>query len=273
MVTATGGCAQPVRLRGRRLTIDTSTGEVLDEYNTENEPTGYLLIACGNRRTARCPACADLYRKDAYHLVFAGLAGGKGVPDTISEHPRIFVTLTAPSFGSVHTIRAREGKQLPCRPRREGSICQHGRPASCMARHDPGDPQFGTPLCADCYDYQGAVLWNAHAGQLWKRFRIYTELREWSHMLGYRHFLTKSRRYSTTLSALRQARADHRAAELRQRNGQPDLDKLRVIYESEWRFAGSGHREGEALWAEATRSRYVSHAQSERKSPAHNRQD
>jgi hypothetical protein len=100
----------------------------------------------------------------------------------------------------------------------------------------------------------------------------YSELRlpEWSHMLGYRgHFLTKSLRYSTTLSALRQARADHRAAKLRQRNGQPDPDKIRVIYESEWRFAGSGHREGEAQWAEATREQVrVARTIKERQSPS-----
>lgn len=175
MVTATGGCTQPVRLQGRRLTIGTSTGEVLDEYSTDDEPTGYLLIACGNRRASRCPACSDVYRKDAYHLIFAGLAGGKGIPDTISSHPRVFVTLTAPSFGPVHTRREHGGQTRPCRPRRKGDTCQHGRPVFCALRHDADDRRLGTPLCPDCYDYQGAVLWNAHAGQLWKRFRIYAE--------------------------------------------------------------------------------------------------
>jgi hypothetical protein len=35
----------------------------------------------------------------------------------------------------------------------------------------------------------------------------------WAHMLGFRgHFSSKSRRYSTTLGELRQARADYRAA-------------------------------------------------------------
>jgi hypothetical protein len=80
-------------------------------------------------------------------------------------------------------------------------------------------------------------------------------LRQWSHMLGYRgHFLTKSRRYSTTLSALRQARADYQAAEHRQRNGQPEPAD-NVINESHWRFTGSGYRKGEAIWAEVARQR------------------
>jgi integrase len=39
-------------------------------------------------------------------------------------------------------------------------------------------------------------------------------LRAWAHMLGFRgHFSTKSRRYSTTLGALRDARADWRRAQ------------------------------------------------------------
>ncbi len=75
-------------------------------------------------------------------------------------------------------------------------------------------------------------------------------------MLGYRgHFLSKSRRYSTTLTALRQVRADHRAAEGRQRHGQPEPVGGNVITEARWHFAGSGYRQGEAMWADAARER------------------
>jgi hypothetical protein len=39
-------------------------------------------------------------------------------------------------------------------------------------------------------------------------------LRQWAHTLGYGgHFSTKPRRYSTTLTALRNARRDHQVAE------------------------------------------------------------
>jgi hypothetical protein len=35
-----------------------------------------------------------------WQLVYAGLAGGhKGVPESLAEHPQVFATLTAPSFG------------------------------------------------------------------------------------------------------------------------------------------------------------------------------
>lgn len=39
--------------------------------------------------------------------------------------------------------------------------------------HKPKDRLIGQPLCLDCYDYPGAVLWNAHTGVLWRRFTTY----------------------------------------------------------------------------------------------------
>ncbi|MFF4989922.1 replication initiator [Streptosporangium saharense] len=171
MVYATGGCAQPIRLRGERLTLDAATGEVLDAYRTADEPTGFLLTACGNRRASRCPACSAVYRDDTYHLIISGLQGGKGVPEEVNAHPRAFVTLTAPSFGPVHAHRlGKDGKTLPCRPRRNAPVCPHGRPEGCGARHEQDDSRVGQALCESCYDYRGAVLWNAHAGELWRRF-------------------------------------------------------------------------------------------------------
>ena len=47
-----------------------------------------------------------------------------------------------------------------------------GSPASCSARHAPDDPRPGEPLCPDCYDYTGSVLFNALAPELWRRFTI-----------------------------------------------------------------------------------------------------
>ncbi|WP_329081433.1 replication initiator [Streptosporangium sp. NBC_01469] len=428
MVYATGGCAQPVRLHGERLTFDGTTGEILDVYRTADEPTGFLLTACGNRRASRCAACSATYKDDTYHLIISGLRGGKGVPEDVGGHPRVFATFTAPSFGAVHAHRTgRDGKTLPCRPRRDSPTCQHGRYEGCGRRHDRDDPQVGQPLCVDCYDYRGAVLWNAHAGELWRRFTqalpavlarllgvsrahlretlrlsyakvaeyqarglvhfhavirldgpdgpaspppdwatvplldtairqaasqvvvpaskqspdapppvllrwgdqldvrpvylstdlngvsdqrvasyvakyatkgaesagtvdrrirdagdiarldvteharrmIYTcfalnrqpqyrllPLRHWAHMLGYRgHFSTKSRYYSTTLGALRRTRADYRAAQARTLLGLPDPAEGNMLTLAEWRYAGSGLRNGEPFWAEVARER------------------
>jgi hypothetical protein len=129
-----------------------------------------LRLACKTRRASRCPACAETYRADTYHLIRAGLVGGKGVPETVSDHPCLFLTLTAPSFGPVHTRCERDGRVLPCHARRDATICAHGRPIACTSRHTPDDPRLGEPLCPKCYDYAGAVLFNAVAPQLWRRF-------------------------------------------------------------------------------------------------------
>jgi hypothetical protein len=349
------------------------------------------------------------------------------VPETVSAHPRVFLTLTAPSFGAVHARREKAGTVLACRPRKDRPLCPHGRPQGCGMRHDPDAQILGQPICGDCYDYPAAVLWNAHAPELWRRltltlpkhlaaqvgitrkeFRqtarlsyarvieyqrrglihfhcvirldgpdgpdqpppawtttqlldqairsaaaevtvdvphpdgeslpldlgwgrqldvqpihvaaeldgiadkhvaryiakyatkgaeasgtvdrpirfahqinalkiseharrmIWTcftlcelpeyadlRLRQWAHMLGYPgHFSTKSRRYSVTLSQLRQARADHRAQAAREHDGTPEPDEARqTITVQDWRYLGSGLLNGEEFWAEQTRNR------------------
>jgi hypothetical protein len=135
---------------------------------------------CNNRRASRCQPCSRLYQQDAGQLVVSGLAGGKGVPDTVGEHPMLFMTLTAPSFGRLHTRVVNDGQTAPCRARRDEAdqVCAHGRPVTCASRHEEDDPELGRPLCTDCWDYAGAVLWNAHASELWRRtrIRIYREL-------------------------------------------------------------------------------------------------
>jgi hypothetical protein len=167
-----GGCVQPVLLRGRVDHIDGTTGELLHRYSTVHEPGGVLPVACKTRRASRCLPCAEVYRADTYQLIRAGLTGGKGIPETVATHPCVFTTLTAPSFGPVHAHRERNGRMLACRPRRGGRTCRHGRPLSCTERHTIGDSRLGEPLCPDCYDYTGSVLFNAYAPELWRRFTI-----------------------------------------------------------------------------------------------------
>ncbi|AWW37892.1 replication initiator [Streptomyces cadmiisoli] len=165
-ITATGGCAHPIHLTGSTTTLDSATGEILHHYDTRNEPGERLLVRCRNRRATVCPACSHLHAGDTFHLVRAGLLGGKNVPAAVRYRPRLFVTLTAPSFGPVH--RATD----VCRPRRDGGTCEHGRPLGCGAAHTSDAPIVGQPLCPDCYDYTGHVLWHAHASKLWDRFVI-----------------------------------------------------------------------------------------------------
>jgi hypothetical protein len=172
-VAATGYCAHPVRLRGRVERADPATGEVRSVYSTDGEPDATLLKACGNRRASVCPSCSATYQADQFHLLAAGLRGGKGVPETVSGHLRLFVTFTAPSFGPVHTRRAQGLLVYPCHPYRQGQRCPHGRRAGCWQRHDPADPKLGEPLCPRCYQAGAQVLWNALAGRLWSRTTIY----------------------------------------------------------------------------------------------------
>ena len=149
-VFAVGGCAKPIHLDGSWRVEDRETGATLVER------AGTVLAPCGNRRSSVCPACADRYAADAFHLIRAGLAGGKSVPATVADKPRLFVTLTAPSFGAVHSQRTtRTGKRIPC---------------SCGTYHLPADTRVGTPIDPDTYDYIGASHWNGHAGDLWHRF-------------------------------------------------------------------------------------------------------
>jgi hypothetical protein len=131
-----------------------------------------LLKACGTRRESTCPSCAATYRADAYQLLASGLRGGKGVPESVADHPRLFVTFTAPSFGRVHTRKAQGRLVLPCHPYRHGARCRHGARAGCWHRHDEDDPRLGEPLCPGCYDTEAQVLWNALAPELWRRTTI-----------------------------------------------------------------------------------------------------
>jgi hypothetical protein len=163
-IRATGGCARPVYLSGHTTTTDPVSGVVVRHYDTASEPGGRLPVRCRNRRASVCAPCSREHSGDTFHLVRAGLLGGKGTPTRVVEHPRLFVTLTAPSFGAVH----RTGPER-CRPRRDGGECEHGRPIGCGLIHGEADAVIGRPLCPDCYDYASHVLWHAHAGELWNR--------------------------------------------------------------------------------------------------------
>jgi hypothetical protein len=172
-VAATGYCTHPVRLRGRVEHADAETGEVRTVYSTEREPDATLLKACGNRRASVCASCSATYQADSFQLLAAGLRGGKGIPETVAAHPRLFVTFTAPSFGRVHSRKAQGLLVFPCHPFRQGATCPHGKRAGCWQRHEEDDPRLGEPLCARCYQAGAQVLWNALAGRLWSRTTIY----------------------------------------------------------------------------------------------------
>ena len=118
LVAQAGYCHHPIRLAGRIEHADRRTGEVRPVYDSEQEPDGVLLKACGTRRESRCPSCAATYRADASQLLAAGLKGGKGVPETVAGHPRLFVTFTAPILrqGPQQESTRAAGPALPSLP-------------------------------------------------------------------------------------------------------------------------------------------------------------
>lgn len=169
-IASAGHCSNPIRLSGQVFHADPATGEVESSYSTDDEPDGLLYVSCENRRASVCPTCSQVYRSDTWQLIAAGLRGGKGLPGTVADHPALFATLTAPSFGAVHSQRLQGGRIRRCR--RVAGTCCHSNPRGCNARHVDEDPLLGIPLCMECYDYRGVVLWNHTAGELWRRTMI-----------------------------------------------------------------------------------------------------
>jgi hypothetical protein len=88
----------------------------------------------------------------------------------------------------------------------------------------------------------------------------YTRLRRWAHMLGFGgHFSTKSRRYSTTLRALREARQTWRRDQLRAADHVQD-DEITVIV-GNLAYAGIGwHTTGDAMLANTAAAKAREHA-------------
>ena len=95
-----------------------------------------------------------------------------------------------------------------------------------------------------------------------RRFAAY------AHALGYRgHCLTKSRRYSTTFKALREARELHVHAQLLARSRDPAQRALAGATEriASFHYAGQGHvTTGDALLADAAAARAREHRRAAR---------
>ena len=152
-----GSCARPIRIAAIR--------------EGAPEDDRFLMVTCKDRRSSVCPACSHTYKGDAWQVVASGLRGGKGVTPEVTTRPRVFVTLTAPSFGPVHSRDRLAGSSRPCRTvRPQGGLrCRHGVATNCPVLHQPEDPLLGQPICPECFDYVGAVLWNAQVSVLWQR--------------------------------------------------------------------------------------------------------
>ncbi|MFF9506986.1 replication initiator [Streptomyces sp. NPDC014724] len=78
------------------------------------------------------------------------------------------------------------------------------------------------------------------------------KLWKWAHMLRFRgHFSTKSRSYSTTLGALRDARRAWRTEQARVHAGLSEHDPDTMLVLGHWDYLGSGYSPGATLLAAA----------------------
>jgi hypothetical protein len=181
-LSSVGNCARPIRLHGGSITVDTTTGEVVSSCSSDDAPLGITYVRCGNRRASECPSCSRLYAADMFHLIRAGVSGGKTVPESVADNPLVFATFTAPSFGHVHGrpghltgsgASAAASTGMRCRPLTQGPArCRHGRSTTCRLVHGDEDPLLGQPLCGDCYDYASQVVWQWWEPDLWRRLTI-----------------------------------------------------------------------------------------------------
>lgn len=114
--------------------------------------TSGVWVRCGSRVKSACESCAELYRGDWAAIARSGVFDGP-----VERYRFYLLTLTAPSFGSVHRV-PRDGARV--------AVC------GCGVRHSSSDAGLrGVPLDASKYDYAGQAAWNRDAGVLWDRTR------------------------------------------------------------------------------------------------------
>jgi hypothetical protein len=121
LVAQAGYCHHPIRLAGRVEHADRQTGEVRQVYDSEAEPDGVLLKACGTRRETRCPhGLRKVSRLDLLRGVKTHEARTIRLPRSVAEelgaylagrpHGRDDLVFTAPRGGPL-----RESKFVPDR--------------------------------------------------------------------------------------------------------------------------------------------------------------
>jgi hypothetical protein len=103
---------------------------------------------------------------------------GAGGPDRRQERPGVGRGACA-GVRHAHPAVVRAGAQPA--PHSDGKP----RPCACGEFHCDYDTRLGSPLDPASYDYVGAVLWQAHATELWRRFTI-TAARHLAAALGIR---------------------------------------------------------------------------------------
>jgi hypothetical protein len=154
-------------------------------------------------------------------------------------------------------------RALFCRPcqGRGATLLPHGTPVPCTACGGTGQAR-PLPRLAVARHVRQMIRTCWELGRLPEFADL--KLWKWAHMLGFRgHFSTKSRRYSTTPGALRDARRAWRTEQARIRDarrawrteqarthaGLPESDPTTTLVVGHWDYLGSGYSPGAALLA------------------------
>ncbi len=140
-------------------------------------------------------------------------------------------------------------RALFCRPcqGRGATLLPHGAALPCTACGGTGQARL-LPRLAVARHVRQMIRTCWELGRLPEFAEL--KLWKWAHMLGFRgHFSTKSRSYSTTLGALRDARRVWRTGQARTHSGLPELDPTTTLVVGHWAYQGSGYSPGAALLA------------------------
>jgi hypothetical protein len=134
-------------------------------------------VACGTRFRDRCAYCASLVEGDWARILRSGTMDiPADIYELLGDTTLVLLTLTAPSFGSIHRVPREGGAPARCK---------------CGAGHVGGrdDHLRGVPVEPLAYDYDSQVRWNYSLGRLWDRTRTnirrllpgteYAVVREW----------------------------------------------------------------------------------------------
>ena len=148
------GCSHPVRLSGEITAIDPATGELVRRVATGTMPDGVLYVPCGTRRASICPACAEIYRRDARQIIRQGSTAAKAYQPTSPRIRAVFVTLTAPASDlSTPRIAGPGGKSCAAVRAVKPSSARTAATSPAPTGTKRPTTSLGKPLCPDCYDY------------------------------------------------------------------------------------------------------------------------
>lgn len=140
-------------------------------------------------------------------------------------------------------------RALFCRPcqGRGATLLPHGTALPCSACDGTGQAR-PLPRLAVARHVRQMIRTCWELGRLPEFAEL--KLWKWAHMLGFRgHFSTKSRLYSTTLGALRDARRAWRTEQARAHADLPEPDPTTTLVIGHWDYLGSGYSPGGALLA------------------------